>query len=511
MLVRSSSSSRSGVHPALVLLLVSVAQFMLLADDTIVNVALPSIRHDLHFSESSLSWVANVYLLTFGGFLLVGGRAADLFGRRRMFACSLGLFVVVSATCAVAPTGPVLVGARGVQGFAGALLSPAALSILLTTFTEERERNRALGVWAGLTGLGAATGLLLGGSLIELLSWRWVFLINVPVGLIALTAMPGVIPAHSDERKRVGADFTGALLITAALLLLVFTIVETNRHSWGSARTVLGLAGAAVLGGAFVLRQRAAAQPLIPRALLRMRNAVSADALAFVGASGLFAMFFFLTLYMQTVQHYSALRTGLAYLPFSATIAITSGVLSRAIDTRIPRALFVVGPLLAASGLWLMSGLQPGSDYLTALLPALLVTALGLGLLFVPLLNAATAGIAEQDSGLASGLLTTSQQLGAAIGIAVLVTIASHQTYQHLLAGAPPPQALVDGFRTAFVIQAIVLAASALLGATIGSPRHTPQAVPRRAGHDDDYRVMIPESKARSRANLGHELPSARR
>ncbi|HEY5987681.1 MAG TPA: MFS transporter [Streptosporangiaceae bacterium] len=491
------------LRPGLVLLLVSVAYFMLMADDTIVNVALPSIRHDLGFSESGLSWVTNAYFLAFGGFVLVGGRAADLFGRRRMFAASLGLFVAASATSAGATSGAVLVAARGVQGLAGALLSPSALSILLTTFTGQRERNRALGVWAGLTGLGAATGLLLGGSLIELLSWRWVFLINVPVGLIALAAAPIVI-SRRDHRKRVAADFAGAALITAALLLLVFTIVETGHQGWGSARTVLGLAGSAVLGIVFVLRQRAATEPLVPGALLRMRNVVTADALAFVAASGLFAMFFFLTLYMQTVQHWSALRTGLSYLPFSLTIFATSGVLSRVSDQRTSRPLFVAGPLLAATGLWLMSHLQPGSPYATALLPALLVTALGLGLIFVPLLNAATAGVADHDSGLASGLVTTSQQVGAAIAIAILVTIASHQTHQQLLAGAPPAQALVDGFHTAFVIQAIVLAASALVGAAITNPRHLRESAPPSARASRDHTTSNAGSRTQRRTATDH-------
>jgi EmrB/QacA subfamily drug resistance transporter len=472
MLRSSAHDSRESrpVRPGLVLLLVSVAYFMLMADDTIVNVALPSIRHDLSFSESDLSWVVNAYFLTFGGFVLVGGRAADLFGRRRMFTGSLGLFVAASAASGLATSGPMLVAARGVQGLAGGLLSPSALSILLTTFTGPRERTRALGVWAGLAGLGAATGLLLGGSLIELLSWRWIFFINVPVGLVVLAAVPAVI-ARSDELKGVAADFAGATLSTAALLLLVFTIVETDRHGWGSARTLLGLAGAGVLGIAFVLRQRAAAQPLIPGVLLRMRNVVTADAMAFMASSGLFAMFFFLTLYMQNVQHWSALRTGLSYLPFSITIMVTSGVLSRAVGQRTPRVLFVIGPLVAAVGLWLMSRLQPGSAYVSALLPALVITALGLGLIFVPLLNAATAGVADHDSGLASGLVITCQQIGAAVAIAILVTIASHQTHQQLLVGATPPQALMDGFRRAFVIQAIVMAASALVGATISTRR----------------------------------------
>jgi EmrB/QacA subfamily drug resistance transporter len=464
----ASAPPRTAVRPGLVLLLVCVAQFVLLVDDTIVNVALPSIRGDLGFSESGLSWVANAYFLTFGGFLLVGGRAADLLGRRRMFVAGLALFALASTICAIAPSGGVLVAGRGVQGLVGALLSPAAFSILLTTFAAQPERNRALGAWAALSGVGAATGLVLGGALVELASWRWVFLINVPVLLCALAAVPRVLPASIDARERRAADVAGATLATSALLLLVFTIVETNGHGWGSARTLLGLAGAAALAAGFLARQRTAPEPLIPRALLRVRRIVAADALAFVAATGFFAMFFFLTLYMQSVKHWSALHTGLAYLPFSGMVTVTSGVLSRAIGHRSPRGLLVAGPLTIAVALWWMSRLEAGSSYAGALLPALLVGGLGIGLLFVPLLSAATGGVEDDDSGLASALVTTCQQVGAAVGIAVLVTIASHATHDRLHAGAAEPSALVEGFQRAFVVAAILMASSALLGVASG-------------------------------------------
>jgi EmrB/QacA subfamily drug resistance transporter len=461
-----------------ILVLVCLAQFMLLVDDTIVNVALPSIQADLGFSESGLTWVANAYFLALGGFLLVGGKAADLLGRRRVLMAGFAAFAAASAVCGMAPSAGVLVGARGVQGLAGAFLSPAALSILLATFPGGRERTQALGAWAALTGIGAATGLLAGGALVELLDWRWVFLINVPVALVVVPLIRRSVPADGPrDPERAAPDVLGAVLGTSALLVFTLTIVRTDDHPWTSAWTLGGLGLAALLAVGAFLRERRSPEPLIPRDLLRSRTTLAANGLMLVGAAGLFAMFFFLTLYMQLVLGWGALETGAAYLPFSAVMAVTSGVVAKALDGRSARGLLLVGPIIGGAGLWMMSGLEATSAYTAHLLPALCVTAFGLGLTFVPLINAATGGAGEADGGGASALLTTCQQIGAVLGIAVMVTIATGQANDAIATGTAQGAALVEGFQAAFRVQAIVLASAGLLALLIGpAPRPVAQA-----------------------------------
>jgi EmrB/QacA subfamily drug resistance transporter len=437
---------------------------MLLVDDTIVNVALPSIQADLGFSESGLTWVANAYFLALGGFLLLGGKAADLLGRRRVLIAGLAAFATASAICGLAPSSGILVAARGVQGLAGAFLSPAALSILLATFPSGRERTQALGAWAALTGIGAATGLLAGGALVQALDWRWVFLINVPIALVVVPMVRRTVPADPPrDRGRARPDVLGAVLGTAALLVFTLTVVRTDEHPWTSPWTLGGIAAALALALGAFLRERRSPEPLIPRELLRSQTTLAANALMLVGAAGLFAMFFFLTLYMQVVLGWGALETGAAYLPFSAVMAVTSGVVAKALDGRSARGLLLVGPLIGGAGLWLMSGLQATSEYTAHLLPALVVTAFGLGLTFVPLINAATGGAGEADGGGASALLTTCQQIGAVLGIAVMVTIATSSSDAAIAAGTAPAVAAVEGFQAAFRVQAIVLAAAGLL------------------------------------------------
>ena len=461
-----------------ILVLVCLGQFMLLVDDTIVNVALPSIQADLGFSESGLTWVANAYFLAFGGFLLLGGKAADLLGRRRVLVVALGAFATASAVCGLAPSSGVLVAARGVQGLAGAFLSPAALSILLATFPSGRQRTQALGAWAALTGIGAATGLLAGGALVELFDWRWVFLINVPVALVVVPLVRHVVPADPPrDTGRARPDVLGALLGTAALLAFTLSVVRTDEHAWLSAPTLSGFAVAIVLAIGAFLRERRSPEPLIPRELLRSRTTLAANTMMLIGAAGLFAMFFFLTLYMQIVLGWGALETGAAYLPFSFVMAVTSGVVAKSLDGRSARGLLLVGPVIGGAGLWLMSGLEATSEYTANLLPALVVTAFGLGLTFVPLINAATGGAGEADGGGASALLTTCQQIGAVLGIAVMVTIATHQTDALVAAGTAPAVAAVEGFQAAFRVQAIVLAAAGLLALLL---RAEPRARPRQ-------------------------------
>ena len=453
----------SRFRPTLVLLLACVAQFMLLVDDTITNVALPTIGRDLHFSVANLSWVVNAYLLTFGGLLLVGGRLADRFGPRRVFATSLAGFAVASALCGIAPTAGVLVGARALQGSFGALLSPSALALLLAASPGGAERRRALSIWAGLLGLGAATGLLAGGALVQLASWRWIFLINLPVAALALAAIPRVLEPDDMSVRRSSPNVAGATLATVALLLLVYTVVETDSHAWASARTLGGLAVVVMLGLAFALSERRAASPLLPPALLRRPLALRADLVIFFAAAGLLAMFFFQTLYLQRVLGFSPLTTGLSFLPFSASMAIGSGLMGRLPQGVDPRLPITVGCGLAVAGMWLMAGLTPESTYGADVLPTLLLTGIGLGLAFVPIIGLGTGDAEERDGGLASGLMTTAQQIGGAVGIAALITIATDRTTSALHSGSHVASALTDGFQAAFHVEAGIIAAAAVL------------------------------------------------
>ena len=469
----SSSTPARAAAPALILLLACVAQFMLILDDTIVNVALPTVGADLGFSERDLSWVVNAYFLTFGGFLLIGGRVADRFGARRMFLGSLAAFALASALCGAAWSPGVLVGARAVQGLAAAMLSPAALAILLATFREGPERSRALAAWASLIGLGAATGLLAGGAITEALDWRWIFLINLPVAATALVVVPRVIPRDDLSGVRTSPNVGGALLGTAALLLLVFTVVETDGAGWTSARTLAGFAGVLVLAALFAASEARSASPLLPRTLLRRRQPMTANGLVLLAAAGLMAMFFFQTLFMQRVLGYGALRTGLSFLPFSVSMGLASVVTGRFLTTVDPRLPVAGGMALAALGLWLMSSLTPSSSYLGHLAPSLMVTAYGVGTAFVVAMGIATGGAEDRDGGLASALLTTGQQIGSAVGIAAMVTIATTRTADELARGTGPALAQTDGFTAAFGVMAGLMVAAAVLAVLLLRPERT--------------------------------------
>jgi EmrB/QacA subfamily drug resistance transporter len=450
-------------RPTFVLLLACVAQFMLLVDDTITNVALPTIGRDLDFSVANLSWVVNAYLLTFGGLLLVGGRLADRFGPRRVFAISLAGFAGASALCGIAPTSEVLVGARGLQGAFGALLSPSALALLLAASPGSEERRRALAIWAGLLGLGAATGLLAGGALVQIADWRWIFLINVPVAAVALAAVPRVLAPDDLSGRRESPNVGGAALATLSLLVLVYTVVQTDTYAWTSARTLGGFALAIALGVAFAVSERRAKSPLLPAALLNRPLALRADLVIFFAAAGLLAMFFFQTLYLQRVLGFGPLKTGLSFLPFSAAMGVASALMGRLPQRVDPRLPITIGCGLAVVGLWLMSGLTPDSSYGADVLPALLLTGLGLGLAFVPVIGLGTGDAEERDGGLASGLMTTAQQIGGAIGIAALITVATDRTTSALHSGAQLSSALTDGFAAAFHVEAGIIGAAAVL------------------------------------------------
>jgi EmrB/QacA subfamily drug resistance transporter len=452
-----------------ILVIVCTAQFMLLIDDTIVNVALPSIAQDLQLSESSLSWIPNAYLLMFGGFLLIGGRMADLLGRRRVFMVSMAAFVAASAVCGLANDDTTLIVARGVQGLAGAFMSPAALSILLATFTEDKERGRALAAWSALTALGATTGILLGGAITEVISWHWIFWINLPIGIAAMFAAMRRVPVGERHELTRAPGLSSALLGTAALLSFVYTIVETASRPWGSTETLGGFVVAAIFAIGFVISERRSSSPLLPVSVIGRRNIALGNAYMFFAAAGLLAMFFFITLYMQLVLDYSPFQAGAAWLPFSLTLGVFSGITAKLIERFSAIPFLVLGAFVAAAGLVVTAQVDANSAYFTGIVPGLMMIAAGFGFAFVPILGVATTGVAERESGIASGLLTSSQQIGGAVGIAGLVTIATTVTNNHIADGAARATALVDGFQTALTVQAVILLAAACVGIALGA------------------------------------------
>jgi EmrB/QacA subfamily drug resistance transporter len=408
-----------------VLAVCCVAQFMVVLDVSIVNVALPNMRADLDLSATGLQWIVNAYTLAFAGFLLFGGRAGDLFGRRRVFLLGLGVFTACSLLGGLAQSGGELIAARATQGIGAAMLAPATLSLITTTFTEAGARRRALGAWSATAASGAAAGVLAGGVLTDLLDWRWVLFVNVPVGAALIAAAIAAL-AESRAEQRPGLDIAGAVTVTGGLALLVYGIVSTETRPWGSPATILTLAGGAVLLAVFVLiESRVAAHPLVPLSVLRLRPVATANGIAAAIGAATFGMFFFLSLYLQQVNGYTPLRAGSAFLP--AALAILGGAV---IGTRLVTGLgvrrqLVTGLLLAAAGLTWLTQLSAGDGYAAHLLGPLVVTGLGLGLSFVPMTMAATADVPAHQAGLASGLVNTGRQFGGAIGLAVMATVAA--------------------------------------------------------------------------------------
>ncbi len=466
----SSRAARSGpINPWIVLVLVCIAQFMVILDATIVNVALPSIQTDLDMSDANLQWIVNAYALLFGGFLLLGGRAGDLIGRKRVFLAGVVVFTLASLVCGLAQNDTWLILARGVQGLGAALVSPAALSILTTTFKEGRERTRAMGVWAAIAVGGGAVGLLLGGILTDALSWPWIFFVNVPVGVVAFVLSLRLVPESKDEEAHRSSDLAGAVTVTGGLIALVYGIVRSSQAGWGSVEVIGFMVLAAVLLVAFVVIEQRSAEPLVRLSIFAVRTVRGANVAMFLVACGLFAMFFFNTLYLQRVLGYSALEAGLAFLPFTAGIIIGAG-LSQALLPRLgAREVPLLGLMLAIAGLLLFLRLTPDGDYLTDLLPGIMLASIGMGLVFVPVTLIATSGIPDGDAGLASGLFNTSQQIGGALGLAVLSTIATSKTTGVIEelgrrpSEADTANALVDGFHLAWLGSAVLLAAGAVL------------------------------------------------
>jgi EmrB/QacA subfamily drug resistance transporter len=451
-----------------VLVLVCLAQFMVILDATIVNVALPSIQRDLQFSQADLQWVINSYTLTFGGLLLLGGRASDLVGRRRLFVSGTVLFTVASLINGLSNSSEMLIVARGLQGVGAAMVSPAALSIITTTFPEGAERQKAMGVWSAIAAGGGAFGLLLGGILTDWLSWEWIFFVNVPVGIAAAVLSWRLIP-ESRLVGRSGFDVAGALSVTAGLIVLVYAIVKAQAFGWGSANT-LGLAAVAVvLLAAFVAIERRSHSPLVRLSIFRTRSLTGANLVLLVVAGGLFALFFFASLYVQEILRYDPLQAGLAFLPVSLMIGLGAGVSQQMVRRVGVRPMAIAGLTIAAVGLFVLSRVPVDGTYLADLLPGLLLMAFGMGNTFVPITLIATTNVAAEDAGLASGLFNTSQQIGGALGLAVLSTLGASKAAGVIegLGHAPTPaeraQALVEGFHVAFTGAAILVLAGLVL------------------------------------------------
>lgn len=469
-----------------VLAVASIAQFMVVLDVTIINVALPQMRTALHMSASGQQWVINAYALTFAGFLMLGGRAADLFGRRRVFIAGLATFTLFSLLGGFAQSGSELIAARAAQGVGGAILAPASLSLLTATFTDHHERRRALGVWSATAASGAAGGLFLGGLLTDLLGWRWVLFVNVPIG-IALLAGSLVSLTQSNVRQADRRlDLAGAVTVTAAMALVVFGIVNTDSYAWTSARTVTTLAGGAALLGLFiVIEARFASNPIVPLRTFRRRSLTLANLQSTVVGAVVFGSYFFVSLYLQDVKHYSPLRAGLAFLPMGLMTFAGALVASRLVNRLGIRRQLVIAPLVTAAAVFWLSRLTADSSYSGSLLVPLLLVGASVGVTFVPMTLAATMGVPPAEAGLASGLLNTSRQLGGALGLAILATIATAATRRSLGFGGTELAALTHGYTLGFLVIAALSALGALSAAFLSAGPPSP------SGGDESHFVEV--------------------
>jgi len=458
------------------LALIVVAQFMVVLDLSIVNVALNSIKADLGFSETGLQWVITAYAIVFGGFLLLGGRLGDLYGRRRMFIAGLLLFAAGSALGALAWSSASLIAFRGLQGLGGALFAPAGLSLLITTFSEARDRNLAIGVWGAASGSGGAAGVLLGGVLTSYLSWPWIFLVNVPVGVAVAALSPRFIAEGKRLRTARHFDVAGATSVTASLMIFVYALTYATQHAWSSPVTIGLLGVAATLLVAFVSVERRTASPLMPLSIFGVRTLAAGNLITVVLASVAFSSFFLLALYLQQVEHYSAAQTGLAFTAIALPIAILSNVVGPLVRRVGARPLLVVGLLLVASALAYLLRLPAHSDYAVDLLPAFLLMGVGMALSWVPVTIASLAGVSPADAGIASGISNTARQVGGAVGLAVVSTIAASY-------GGADAAGLTHGFHVAFgALLGLSLLAVAVSAVFLGPrrPEVTPEALPTR-------------------------------
>ncbi len=458
----SAAPTRSG----LILALVCIAQFMVVLDISIVNVALPDIRSELHMSVNSLQWIINAYTLTFAGFLLLGGRAADLYGRRKLFLAGLLTFALTSLAAGLAQSGGQLIGFRAAQGIGGAVLSPATLTILTTTFTEPKARMRAIGTWSAIGGMGAATGVIAGGVLTDLLSWRWIFLINVPIGIATAAAARLALVESRVEGEHQTLDWGGAFTVTAGLSSLVYGIVSTDSHGWGSGRVLLPVVAGIALLAAFVVIETRHRNPLAPLRLFKSRPLVGANLIMVMIGGIMFGTFFFLSQYAQDVLGWSPLKTGFAFLPMPVAVIIGTQISSRIVARTGAKAMLVAGTSLTTVGLVWIPHFGLHSGYLLHIgLPGALIT-FGIGLCFVPVTLAATNGVPPRDAGLASGLINTTRQIGGSVGLAVLATIASSRT-AHLAATHSPLSAQVGGYNRAYTVAIAYGVAALVIAATV--------------------------------------------
>jgi EmrB/QacA subfamily drug resistance transporter len=498
-MVSPSSASTDAVggdrgHPPdwLILSLVCLAQFMVVLDISIVNVALPSIQTSLGFSEVNLQWVVTAYALTFGGLLLFGGRLADLFGRRRIFLVGLGLFTGASLLGGFAQNQETLIIARALQGVGAAVLSPATLTILTVTFTEERARAKALGVWTAVAAGGGAAGALFGGILTDLLSWRWILFVNVPIGIAAFLLARFYLRESRAEGERQRLDIAGSLTVTAGLIVLVYGIVSTDRHAWGSFQTIITLVVAAGLLAAFVLIEaRLATHPLLPLRLFKSRFVSGANVVMFLLGAAMFAMWFFLTLYLQQVLGYSPLVTGLTFVPQTLAIAIGATAAGRLVPKLGPRPLMVAGGLCSAGGLYWLSFISATGTYWTSAFGGGVLCTLGMGLAFTPIAIAATGGVRREEAGLASGVMNTSRQIGASVGLAVLSTVAASRIASvergAQVTGQLARSAMTAGYARGFQIGALLALAG--VGLTFIVPAKAPAPV---RSPDQDRSEILP-------------------
>jgi len=472
------------VRRNLILALACLGQFMVVLDVAIVNVALPAMRNDLGFGPTGLQWVVNAYTLTFAGFLLLGGRAADLYGRRRMFLVGLALFTAASLVGGLAPTSGLLIAARAVQGFGAAILSPVTLTIVTTTFTEPRERARALGMWSAALAGGGATGAFIGGLLTDLLSWRWIFLINLPIGIGAIIAGRAVLRESRGEVKTRSLDIAGALAITASITALVFGVVQTADHGWTSPWTLLPIMASAVLLATFVLIEtRVASAPIAPLGMLRSRALAGANlAMVCVGGS-MFAMWYFVSLYLQGILGFSPLGAGICFVPAALAVIVGAQVAGRILPRFGARPVLASAALICSGGLFWMSHLSANGSYAADILGPIILVSFGLGMSFPPGTYAATTGVPRSEAGLAAGLINTTRQLGGAIGLAVLATVAVHRT-QSLAGGEALPAAVADGYGRAIAIGGVVALGAFAAALIIPRSRPMPPTAPEPVASD---------------------------
>lgn len=450
----------------LILVLLALAQFMVVLDASIVNVALPALQHSFHLSAANLQWIITAYTLAFGGFLLLGGRAADLYGRRKMFLMGAAFFALASLLDGLAANSSMLIGLRAAQGLAAAFMSPAALSIVLVTYKEGHERNIALSIWGSVAAGGAAVGLLLGGILTQYLGWRWNFFVNVPIALLVLAGAWKLVPSHESEETHNDLDLPGAVSVTSGLMLLVYGLVKAPAHGWTAHSTLLYFAGALALLVFFVVNESRVRRPLMPLSIFKIRNITGANMTMMPIAAAMFSIFYFTSIYVQEILGFSPVKTGLAFLPVPVTIAIAATSAPKLIKKIGYKKILMVSPWVIALGMFILGRVPVHGDYFSHVLPGLVVMAFGMGFTFVSSTVAATSGVPGREAGLASGLINTAQQLGGAVGLAVLSGVAASSTtryFQHHGMTQGPAPALVHGFHSAYFAAAGFAVGAALI------------------------------------------------